>query len=75
MTDRVTAPGLAEALARQGRRANWLARQAEVDASLLSHAMAGRKTLPTPIADRIATILSEPFEVLFQSSQREPVAA
>ena len=66
MADRVTAPGLAEALAQQGRRTNWLARQAEVDASLLSHAMAGRKTLPTPVATRIALILDVSFDQLLR---------
>lgn len=52
----------------QGRRQDWLARNAGVSRSLVSHALSGRMTLSEDAAHRIAGSLQVPFALLFELS-------
>jgi plasmid maintenance system antidote protein VapI len=53
-------------LSAQGRRRDWLAAQAGVDKSLITHLIAGRRTVAHEVAERISRALQVPFFVAFE---------
>lgn len=53
-------------LSAQGRRRDWLAAQAGVDKSLITHLIAGRRTVTLEVAERISRALQVPFFVAFE---------
>jgi len=55
-------------LAAQGRRKDWLALQAGVHPSLISHLIAGRRTASQAVAERMAAALQVPLFVAFDRS-------
>ena len=59
---------LRSVLEAQGRRKDWLAAQAGIHPSLLSHAMAGRRSVTEDVAERMAAALQVPFFLLFDRS-------
>ncbi len=61
----VRATALRSLLATQGRRKDWLAKQAGIHPSLLSHVMAGRRTVSSDVAERIAGALQVPLSLAF----------
>ena len=46
----------------QGRRYEWLAKQLEMDPSLLTHALARRRSVPDNFLKRVSTLLGIPIE-------------
>jgi len=52
----------------QGRRKDWLAAQAGVSPSLLSHALAGRRSVSEAVAGRMAAALQVPVFLVFERS-------
>jgi len=52
----------------QGRRKDWLAAQAGVSPSLLSHALAGRRSVSEHVAERMAAALQVPVFLVFERS-------
>jgi transcriptional regulator with XRE-family HTH domain len=59
---------LEQLLAAQGRRKDWLASQAGVSPSLISHVLAGRRTIAVEVAERMAAALQVPVFVAFDRS-------
>lgn len=52
----------------QGRRKDWLAAQAGIHPSFLSHLIAGRRTASEDVAERLATALQVPLFIAFDRS-------
>ena len=65
---RVRGTALEQVLAAQGRRKDWLAAQAGVSPSLVSHVLAGRRTIANDVAERMAAALQVPVFVAFDRS-------
>ena len=57
----VRGDALRSVLAAQGRRKDWLAAQAGISPSLVSHALAGRRTVGGDVAERMAAALQVPI--------------
>lgn len=53
-------------MAAQGRMVDWLARQVGVHPSLISHAIAGRRTVGEATANRVAMVLGVPLFFAFE---------
>jgi hypothetical protein len=68
--ERYVATNLADVIAVQGRRRNWLAERAGVSESLLSKIISGTKTADRVLGERIADLLGVPFGVLFEFRER-----
>ena len=68
--ERYVATNLAEVIAAQGRRRNWLAERVGVSESLISKIVAGTKTADRVLGERIADVLGVPFGVLFEFRER-----
>ena len=64
----IRAEELRSLLAMQGRRKDWLAAQAGVSPSLLSHALAGRRSVSGSVAERMAAALQVPVFLVFERS-------
>jgi transcriptional regulator with XRE-family HTH domain len=56
----------------QERSQAWLARKIELDPSLLSHYLSGRRKAPIDLVDRMAAVLGVPVDEI---QPREEVAA
>lgn len=67
-TKRYRATGLSEVIAAQGRTREWIAAQGRVHPSLVTHLLAGRRTISEEVADRIANGLGVPLFLLFELS-------
>jgi len=72
---RYRAKALTETIDAQGRRRDWVATQAGIDAPLLSHLEKGRRTVTAEVAQRIASALQTPFFVLFESADADDMDA
>lgn len=68
MRDRYWPIELAAVLREEGRRQDWLADQAKVHPSFISHLAAGRKSAPRDVAERITKALGKDFFVLWKSA-------
>lgn len=72
---RVRATNLEAVILNQGRTKKWVADHGGFSQSMLSHLLAGRKTIAADAADRIATALGVPVFVLFESADAEQMSA
>lgn len=68
-TTRYRATELGTVIAQQGRTRQWLAKQAIVHPSLITHLIAGRRTVSEPVAVRIAVALGVPLFLVFELSE------
>lgn len=59
---------LGETIAAQGRKASWIAERAGISKFLMSHLVAGRRTVDAAVAEKIQELLGAPFFVLFELS-------
>ena len=59
---------LASLLVAQGRRRDWLAAQAGIHPSFVTHLIAGRRTASRDVAERLAAALQVPLFVAFDRS-------
>lgn len=66
----VRAEELQSLLHAQGRRKDWLAAQAGLHPSMVSHLIAGRRTASGDVAGRIAAALQVPVFLVFDVSDR-----
>lgn len=65
---RLKAEAFRAVVAAQGRKKEWVARQAGVHPSYISHALAGRSTFDEDVSNRVALALGVPFFVIFDAS-------
>lgn len=65
---------LGKTIAAQGRKASWLAERAGISKFLMSHLVAGRRTVDASVAEKIQELLGAPFFVLFELSDGNEVA-
>jgi plasmid maintenance system antidote protein VapI len=78
MTERIArfrAVNLGETIAEQGRTKRWVAGRAGIHETLLSHFIAGRRTVPAPTAERISEALGVPIFLLFVSADQNHLSA
>jgi hypothetical protein len=59
----------------QGRTKRWVAHHAGFSQGMLSHVLAGRKTIGVEAGQRIAMVLGVPSFVLIESATADPLAA
>ena len=59
-------PELRESIEKQGRRNDWLAAMIGVSKAQFSHVLAGRRSLDTEAAGKLAAILGLPLFFLFE---------
>ncbi len=71
---RVRATNLEAVILSQGRTKRWVADHAGFSQGMLSHLLAGRKTISIDAAERIAAALGVPFFVLFESAEADIMA-
>jgi plasmid maintenance system antidote protein VapI len=67
-TRRYRATRLEEIIREQGRERQWVAAQAGVHYSLITHLLRGRRTVSEPVAQRIASALGVPLFLAFELS-------
>ncbi len=67
-THRYRATALAAVIEAQGRTKEWVAGKGEIHPSLLTHVLAGRRTLGEEAATRIAKALGMPPFLVFELS-------
>lgn len=66
ITNRYRATGLDDVIRQQGRMRDWVAVRAGVHGSLITHLLAGRRTVGENVAMKIATALDVPLFLLFE---------
>lgn len=72
---RFYAVDLADVLAEQGRRQDWLAQQIGVSKPMMSYIISGRRTVSEPVARQISALLGVPFGMHFElSSERQTLS-
>ena len=67
-TTRYYGTRLADVVAAQGRRRDWLANEVGVHRSFITHIAAGRRTVDHQTASKIASVLQVPFFLIFDLS-------
>jgi transcriptional regulator with XRE-family HTH domain len=65
-TNRYRATGLGQFIEEQGRLLEWVAEQGGVHPSLITHLLAGRRTVREDVARKIAAALGVPFGFAFE---------
>jgi plasmid maintenance system antidote protein VapI len=67
-TQRFRATALRTVIDAQGRRIDWVAKRAKVEPSLLTHLMAGRRTVAEEVAKDVADALGVTVDMVFELS-------
>lgn len=68
IASRYTSRTLAEVIAHQGRRQDWIAKRTGLSESMLSMVISGQRTINEESAQRIAAALQVPLFLLFDMS-------